>query len=301
MVEPRSPFRLRTTKAEAGTISRRSEAQAKLWYVDELGAEMLRARFDDFSYDLHTHDTACLALITEGAIRIRMKGGEFVARAGDLYAINPDEPHAGWPVDETGWSQRTIYADLGSLQERLSEEFGDKGTPTIRGPIIKDPALTAAFMAIHRRSEEDGPRLERDESYLAFVRHLFDRHVVDGGKEISEARGETAAVRRARDFLDGHLDANVSLADIAASTGLPPFRIYRAFERETGMTPHVYQRQARIRAAMDLIRNGEPLAEVAAAVGFADQAHLTRNFQARMGITPGAYRKARSAVGGIVT
>jgi hypothetical protein len=76
-------------------MSCRSEGQAKLCSVDELGAEMLQARFDDFSHDLHTRNTACLALITEGAIRIRMQGGEFIARAGDLYAINPDEPHAG--------------------------------------------------------------------------------------------------------------------------------------------------------------------------------------------------------------
>ncbi|MHB1329902.1 MAG: helix-turn-helix domain-containing protein [Gemmatimonadales bacterium] len=33
-----------------------------------------------------------------------------------------------------------------------------------------------------------------------------------------------------------------------------------------------------------------PLAEVAAAVGFADQSHLTRAFKRYTGMTPGAYR-----------
>src|ERR1700709_852225 len=85
------------------------------WHAADLGADLLRARFDNFSYDLHTHATACFALITKGAIRIRMGGGETIARPGDLYAINPDEPHAGWPVDDGGWSQRTLYVDLGQL------------------------------------------------------------------------------------------------------------------------------------------------------------------------------------------
>jgi AraC-like DNA-binding protein len=227
-----------------------------------------------------------------------MKGADFVAREGDLYAIDPDVPHAGWPVDEAGWSQRTMYLDLPTLREGLLEEHGSAKTPILRGPIIQDPALTAAFVAAHHLCEGAGSRLARDQYYLAFAQLLFDRHVVSGVKDAKFAfRGEPVAVRRARDFLHGHLDANISLSDIAASVGLSPFRIYRAFERETGMTPHAYQRQARIRVALELIRTGRPLAEVAAAAGFSDQAHLTRSFQARMGITPGAYRKARTAAG----
>lgn len=65
------------------------------WHAPDLGADLLRGRFTNFSYDVHTHDTACFALLTHGAIRIRMRGGEFVARQGDLYAIDADEPHAG--------------------------------------------------------------------------------------------------------------------------------------------------------------------------------------------------------------
>ena len=82
------------------------------------------------------------------------------------------------------------------------------------------------------------------------------------------------------------------LGDVAQAAGLPPFRLFRAFLRATGMTPHVYQRQARVRFAVGMIRFGHPLREVAMAAGFADQAHLTRIFRKTMGITPGAYRGA---------
>jgi AraC-like DNA-binding protein len=265
----------------------------KLWYAGDLGAELLRARFGDFSYELHTHDTACLALITAGAIRIRMKGAEFVAQEGDLYAIDAEEPHAGWPVDHRGWCQRTIYADLALLRRRLSDGDDGANAPVLRGPIIRDSALAAAFMAVHQQCEADGPRLLREERYLTFAHRLFARHVAEQRIDPKPMR-EAAAIRRARDFLDGRLDMTVSLEEIAAASGLPPFRMYRAFERATGMTPHAYQRQARIRAALDLIRRGEPLADIAAATGFADQAHLTRSFKARMGVTPGAYRQARA-------
>jgi AraC-like DNA-binding protein len=61
------------------------------------------------------------------------------------------------------------------------------------------------------------------------------------------------------------------------------------------MTPHAYQRQARVRAAIRLIRLGDPLSQVAAVTGFSDQAHLNRTFRRIMGVTPGTYASTREA------
>ncbi|MFI5226445.1 MAG: helix-turn-helix domain-containing protein [Candidatus Limnocylindrales bacterium] len=41
--------------------------------------------------------------------------------------------------------------------------------------------------------------------------------------------------------------------------------------------------------------DGQPLADVAAEVGFCDQAHLTRRFRRFLGTTPGRFRDAISA------
>ena len=264
-------------------------AETALWYADDLDAEFLRGRFGDYSYDLHTHDTACFALITRGAIDIRMRGGRRIVRAGELYAIDADEPHAGVPVDGAGWSQRTIYVDIGGLRARLADGCGD--VLKVAGPVIRDPQLNALFAAAHRLSEDGGSPLARDERYCDFAARLFARHVRQPA-EVAEAGREPLAVRRARAFLDAHLTDRVHLGDIAAAAGLTPFRLYRAFEKGTGMTPHAYQRQARIREAVRLIRRGDALADVAAAAGFTDQAHLTRSFYRRIGVTPGAFRSA---------
>jgi AraC-like DNA-binding protein len=271
-----------------------SVPEAKLWYCADIDAEFFTGRFGDFSYDVHTHDTACLALITKGTIEIRMKGSQFVAVAGDLYAIDPDEPHAGWPVDRLGWEQRTIYADLALLRRHIDEDQVDRASPHLQGPIIRDPALTSAFLTTHRLSETTRDSLQRDENFLVFVDRLLCRHSIEQPRR-SPVGSEPQAVRQAREFLDEHLGTRVSLTEIATACGISEFRLYRSFEREIGMTPHAYQRQARIRAAMRLIRSGYDLADVAITVGFADQAHMTRSFKARMSFTPGAYRAARSA------
>ena len=269
----------------------RRSIESAIWRAEDLGsAEMLRGRFADYSYDPHTHDTACFSLITRGAINIRVRGGEFVTRVGDLFMVDADEVHAGWPIDGEGWALRTLYVSLGHLTSRAIDD--DRRAPVqLAGPFIHDPVLARTFAQMHRCSEIGGPALLRQERYLEFISRLFERHTHKAPAPPTAGK-ENRAVRLARDFIDHRLDVQVSLAEIAEAAGLPPFRLLRAFTRDVGMSPHAYQRQARVRFAISLIRVGQPLADVAAASGFADQAHLTRFFRRTMGVTPGAYRAA---------
>ncbi|WP_394830293.1 AraC family transcriptional regulator [Pendulispora rubella] len=261
----------------------------ELWYAADLGgAELLRGSFVDYTFDVHSHGTACFALVTKGAIRIRTQGHDLVARAGDLYAIDAEKPHAGWPVDPGGWSLRTIHVDT----ERLKAMIGGEGPRvSLAGPILRDAMLVKWFTEIHRQSEMEGPPLEREERYLEFIARLLARHT-RAPPRIAPPRHEPRSIRLAREYLEQRIDQRVRLDDIAAAAALPPFRLYRAFERAMGMSPHAYQRQARIRLAAQWLREGRAIRDVANASGFADQAHLTRSFRRTMGVTPGAYKAA---------
>lgn len=249
----------------------------------------------DFSYEMHTHETVCLSLITSGAIRIRMHGAEFTAREGDLYAIDADVPHAGWPVDEMGWSLRTLYVDRETINAWGGRRGEDTHKPSFRGPIIRDPKLNAMFSGLHLGAEQAIGMLGYEEAAIELGTYFLACHSEDPGPDLRSGR-ETGGVRIAKDYLRQNLDQKVSLSKLAEIAGLPPFRIYRAFQREAGMTPHEFQRQARIRFATEQIRQGEPLAAIAAAAGFTDQAHFTRSFHKHLAITPGAYRASLSRV-----
>jgi len=264
--------------------------ETTFWRDAALGsAELLRGTFSDFAYDPHTHDTACLTLITRGAIRIRMRGQEVVWREGDMFAANPGEVHEGWPIDKAGWSLRTLYVDPRQIEAATDA----RGQIDLAGPRICDPELAARFLAAHRASESMASisPLARQEAFLNFGTHLLQRyaHPVSLDEAI---RPEPDAIRRAKAFLDEHVDVRVSLGDVATAAKLTPFRLLRAFTRAEGLSPHGYQRQARLHRAMDLMRQGRELGEIAACAGFADQAHLTRTFKRTMGMTPGAYRRA---------
>jgi AraC family transcriptional regulator len=58
-----------------------------------------------------------------------------------------------------------------------------------------------------------------------------------------------------------------------------------------------YIRRQRVAAAARLLdADDEPIARIAATVGFADQSHLTRAFVRNMRTTPGRYRTERRRV-----
>ncbi|MEG3180788.1 helix-turn-helix domain-containing protein [Sphingomonas sp. LT1P40] len=83
-----------------------------------------------------------------------------------------------------------------------------------------------------------------------------------------------------------------SVAALARSTGLSPRQLQRLFARETGMPPRSYLRLLRFREAMAMLQSPDtPLADTAAATGYADQAHMTREFGSLAGMPPGTARR----------
>jgi AraC-like DNA-binding protein len=82
-----------------------------------------------------------------------------------------------------------------------------------------------------------------------------------------------------------------SLGELAETTGYSVFHTCRVFQRATGQTIHGFRRELRLRHALARLLDGdEPLAQIAAATGFASQSHLTNLFRARFGITPARVR-----------
>ena len=100
---------------------------------------------------------------------------------------------------------------------------------------------------------------------------------------------QRGAVRLGREYLEAHPQENVTLETLAQAAGLSAFHLCRVFRSAVGMTPHAYQTHVRVRRARALLGAGLPITQVAAEVGFYDQAHLTRHFKHIVGMTPGRY------------
>lgn len=86
------------------------------------------------------------------------------------------------------------------------------------------------------------------------------------------------------------------LGDLCQRSGIGARTLQRMFLQYAGVSPTWVLRRYRLLEAAESVREGKPVswAEIAADLGYADQAHLTRDFRAAIGQTPAAYADSQS-------
>ena len=100
-------------------------------------------------------------------------------------------------------------------------------------------------------------------------------------------------IRRAIEFMEGHLEQDLSLKQIAAASYLSPFHFARLFKKLTGATPHAYLGGLRTTRAKALLAETDlSISEVGARVGYVTPSHFTKAFRVTTGLTPRAFRAA---------
>ena len=122
-----------------------------------------------------------------------------------------------------------------------------------------------------------------------------DAHAQTTGVEHPLTHGGLAPwqIRRTEQILRERFNEAVTVAYLAGECRLSAAHFARAFKQTTGQTPHRWLLARRVeRAKRLLLTSVLPLAEIAAACGFADQSHFTRAFAQIVGTGPGAWRRA---------
>ncbi|MEP6903605.1 MAG: AraC family transcriptional regulator [Actinomycetota bacterium] len=100
-----------------------------------------------------------------------------------------------------------------------------------------------------------------------------------------------ARLRRAVEYIEAHLDLNLSLTQVAEIVGMSPYHFSRALKKSTGYAPHAYVVHQRLERAKQLLtETKKPIIEIAAAVGYVNHCHFSTQFHKLVGISPSAYR-----------
>ncbi len=264
------------------------------------GVDLLRARFVTHRYGRHAHETYTFGLIEAGVEEFEYGGSLLRAGAGSIALLNPDVVHTGQAATPAGWRYRVLYPKVSVVTDVAAELGWRPGTPQFPQTVHYDP-VTAALLRSAHQAAEHGDQLASSTLLRSALAGLLCTHAAGGPASLAWAlrSGERtgnrapAAVSTVRDLLHERLVDPPSLAELAAMTGLSQFALLRAFRAQTGLPPHAYLNQLRVRRARLLLDSGRPPADVAAEIGFADQAHLTRHFKRVVGVPPAAYQRER--------
>jgi AraC-like DNA-binding protein len=260
-----------------------SDERVRAWRPDVPGVEeVLHAHFTEHAYPSHTHEHWTLLLVDTGGVEYAMEHEHHQAAPHTLSVLPPHVPHDGRAAVTEGFDKRVVYIDERWLSHDLIGA-------ALRKPSLRDDALLTEMARLHDALTSPGDELEA-ESRLAFVTERIGQHL-DHAREPEAARRESRLARQVRDRLDCAPESTPTLESIAAELGTHPSYVVRAFSREYGMPPHRYVTGRRVDLARRFLLDGLPAADVAAAVGFYDQAHLTRHFRRVLGVTPGVFAR----------
>jgi AraC-like DNA-binding protein len=257
------------------------------------GLELLRAWFGGRAYAKHRHDTYAIGITEAGVQMFDYRGRVELSTPGQVVVLHPDEVHDGRPGTADGFGYRIVYVEPARIADAARTIRGRWGPlPFVREPVSHNPTLGRAVTAAFRLAPEP---LALDHLVLRLAEGLIEGDT-RGHLPAPPRHLDHAALERARAFLDDRRSI-VRSAELEAVTGLGRYELARQFRASYGTSPYRYSLMRRLDFARSRLGRGAPLAELALAAGFVDQAHFTRMFRSAFGVTPARYARLCTANG----
>jgi AraC-like DNA-binding protein len=247
--------------------------------------EVFHAHFTEYAYPMHVHDAWTLLIVDAGAVRYDLDRHQHGTPLDTVSLLPPHVPHNGAPATADGFRKRVLYLDGTFLPDDL---IG----PAVDGPDLRDPVLRRRVGQVHAALTRPGDELEAASRLTLIGERL--RAALRPGRSRPAPRRDPALARGLRELLDARVTEGLALEEATALLNAHPAHLVRAFSTAYGIAPHQYLMSRRVGRARRLLLEGHRPAEVAAATGFYDQAHLTRHFKRLVGVPPGRYRTGAS-------
>lgn len=252
------------------------------------GIDLMSARFVRHSFAPHSHDELMIGVIHAGVKTFRRSRSSEQAPPGSLSVVNPGEMHTGELEHGPELIYAALYVPEAALAAMLSRT--QSGGTIVKQSVIADPDIWHLFAEAHGLAMAGTDVAAAEEAMVCGVSLLFGRY---GDRRPAHSKaGSRGTVDRAVEFLQARACEHISLEDASRASGVSVFHLIRLFQKHLGLTPHAYLTQVRIQKSRQLLRHGEPVAQVALDVGFADQAHFTKRFKQLTGTTPALYARS---------
>jgi AraC family transcriptional regulator len=244
-----------------------------------------RAGRHDRPYD-ETHAAFCVALVRRGSFSYRDRATRrlYHLREGWLLLGRPGRVFACSHEHDGGDDCISLELDAAVVDDVA------RHTPGARGPLFESavlppsPRVSAWVAALGQGADADV-----DEVGHAVVHAALQR---TPRASASPSRTDRDRVMAALSIIEARTTETLALADLAAAVGLSPFHFLRIFRRTTGITPHRYLVDVRLRRATSLLTDtSRPVTDIAYDAGFGDLSNFVRTFHREIGCSPGAYRR----------
>jgi AraC family transcriptional regulator len=196
-----------------------------------------------------------------------------------------------------GFDWLHVYLEPGLVARVAAEAFGLDPARLTLPPLdgLDLPPLRAARWAVDAEltTGSAGSRLAAESLAnvvaVQLLRHVLAPRRPERRRDGTLPRGRLRAVA---EYIEEHLDAGLTLGQMASVVRLSPYHFARQFKQATGLPPHQYVILRRVERAKQMLQahTSLSLAEVAAHAGFSDQSQFSHHFKRLVSVTPGQFR-----------
>ena len=251
----------------------------------------------------HSHDYYEFYFFLEGDVTYEIEGKSFRLGSGDYMLIPPGISHH--PVFQSTevpyrrfvlWIGKSFYEQLLSYSPDFSYGFDH---------VIRDHQYR--FHLDYLLSQEiQGKLLDLLEeanttrSFGDLNAHLMaasllvsiNRLTYDSLNQITPSY-ENALYLNVCDYINNHLDEDLTLDTLAAFFFVSKYHISHVFKDNMGISPHQYITKKRLQASKNTILTGVPFTVICHQYGFHDYTSYYRAFKKEFGLSPTEFREQR--------
>lgn len=223
-----------------------------------------------------------LVMLYTGEMTVAIDGRELHVGPGHVALLKPGhEESFVFSKTEDTW-HRWIAVHVPDLASRTMEEI--RRLPEFLPLTEEMNRLVDLMLNLQPQSPPDAP--------LLLSLGLAALHLYPAVSSMAIQREKHPAVYAALAWIRGHFHEDVSLADIAAGSGVSPEHLVRLFKRFERTTPVSYLWRCRVERAVELLTNtGLSVTEIAHRCGFKTSHHLARLIKRGTGRTASEIRR----------
>ncbi len=228
-------------------------------------------------------DMFLLIYTRAGVLSVEAEGREWSVQPGELILIDCMKPHAYFAgadrvefqwIHFLGGSSRQYYDHIHDQKSSLLHlphpsketllDFG-KLVRMIHQPFLNEQTASLLIQRLLRSfAQQDDRRAEA-------ISPLISQVIADLQEHVSEA---------------------ISINEVAERIKVNVHHLIRRFKLETGLTPHEFLTQLRIRKAVELLIDlNHSIEDISFECGYNSASHFSRSFKKFMGVSPGRFRK----------
>ena len=256
---------------------------------------------------LHHHDFFEIYYLLGGSMDYIVEGNRFTLMPGDMLLISPLDLHRPDPRERQDFERIVLWISmpyLSLLAQRVPNMMSTLLTKTARGRQLtlgteeRTFAQMLLFCLILERADKPFASHETCQAMLTvFLIHmqrklmsLPDIHPAPSGASRTRRGSATpllpAPLYDIFEYIDTHLDEDLSLGSLAERFFQDANTLSRKFKREVGVTVCEYIRKKRLALARVKISQGMSATQAGATSGFADYSSFFRAFKNEYGVNP---------------